>query len=165
MTDRLTPQQRHICMSHIRGKNTQPELIVRRYLHANGYRFRIHVKRLPGTPDIVLRKYKTAIFVNGCFWHGHEDCKLYVIPKTNTTFWQDKIERNKKRDEEAYYQLKKMGWHVVRLWECQLSTKNRAKYLCSLLFTLNHLMLVNLGAKPIKSYPADDDQLKYAAEE
>lgn len=152
-------------MSHIRGKNTKPELIVRRFLHASGYRFRIHVKRLPGTPDIVMRKYRTVIFVNGCFWHGHSDCSLYVLPKTNTQFWQDKITRNKERDEKTYSQLKKMGWHVIRLWECQLTSKNRQKHLDSLLYTLNHLMLINMGAKPIKAYSTDDEPMKYAAEE
>lgn len=165
MADRLTPNQRHLCMSHIRGKDTKPELVVRRFLHANGYRFRIHVKRLPGTPDIVMRKYRVAIFVNGCFWHGHADCKLYVVPKSNTQFWQNKVLRNQERDERAYLQLKSMGWHVIRLWECQLNPKVRKSYLDSLLFTLNHLMLVNLGVRTPQRYAENDDELKYAAEE
>lgn len=165
MTDRLTPYQRHVCMSHIRGKNTKPELIVRRFLHANGYRFRIHVKRLPGTPDIVMRKYRVAIFVNGCFWHGHDGCHLYVLPKSNTEFWQSKVLRNKERDQQTYVQLKAMGWHVIRIWECQLSPKLRHKYLEGLLFTLNHLMLVNMGVRTPKRYATDDEEVKYAAEQ
>ena len=109
MADRMTTEQRHKCMSRIKGKDTKPELIVRRYLHAHGYRYRINVKRLPGTPDIVLRKYKTVIFINGCFWHGHEGCKYFVMPKSNSQFWQKKIERNKQRDVEKRIQLHRLG--------------------------------------------------------
>lgn len=166
MTDKLTPEQRHNCMSHIRSKDTKPELVVRRFLFSHGYRFRIHVQRLPGTPDIVMRKYHVAIFVNGCFWHGHNDCRLYVTPKSNTAFWQNKIERNKERDERVTMQLRKMGWHVIRIWECQLSVKSRESYLNSLLFTLNTLMLRNLGARVVsRSYDEEESPLRYAAEE
>ena len=94
----MTPEQRHFCMASIRGKNTRPEILVRKYLFAHGYRFRIHVKKLPGTPDIVLLKYRTVIFVNGCFWHGHRNCTFYSKPKSNVDFWEQKIERNIKRD-------------------------------------------------------------------
>ena len=113
----MTQEQRHRCMARIKGKNTKPELIVRRYLHAHGYRYRINVKRLPGTPDLVLRKYKTVIFINGCFWHGHEGCRYFVMPKSNTTFWEKKIERNKQRDIEKRIQLRLLGWHTIIIWE------------------------------------------------
>ena len=166
MADKLTPEQRHRCMSRIRGKDTKPEMTVRRYLHAHGYRFRIHVRRLPGTPDIVMRKYHVVIFVNGCFWHGHEDCGMYVVPKSNVEFWRNKIERNKERDVRVAEQLRKMGWHVIRIWECQLTAKNREQYLSGLLLTLNHLILVNYGAKPVKQYDGDEERpMRIAAEE
>lgn len=148
MSDRLTPQQRHLCMQHIHSKGTEPEMIVRRYLHAQGFRFRLHHDGLPGHPDIVLRKYHTCIFVNGCFWHGHEGCRYFVIPKTNTEFWQSKIERNRQRDKEEMDKLSRMGWHTVTVWECQLKPHVREKTLRSLVYTINHIQLLNLGAKP-----------------
>ena len=160
MTDKLTPIQRHTCMSHIRSKNTKPELLVRRYLFKHGFRFRVHVKKLPGTPDIVLKKYHTVIFVNGCFWHGHEGCKLYVLPKTNTEFWRNKIKRNQERDLEERIQLRNMGWHVIQIWECQLKPKVREEYLQGLVCTLHHLLLMNYGAKTY----SDDESLQNAAE-
>ena len=98
MADTMTPEQRHRCMSHIRGKNTKPEILVRKYLFAEGLRFRIHKKDLPGHPDITLPKYKIVIFINGCFWHGHSGCKLATVPKSNTDFWLAKIHRNQERD-------------------------------------------------------------------
>jgi len=147
MTDKLTPEQRHLCMSHIRSKNTKPEMIVRKYLFAQGYRYRLHVKRLPGTPDIVLKKFRTVIFVNGCFWHGHEGCKYYVLPKTRTEYWQKKIARNKERDYKERLLLRDSGWHVIQLWECQLKPKERQQTLESLSYTINEMMLANYGAK------------------
>jgi len=120
MADKMTPQQRHYCMSRIRGKATKPELLVRHWLWSHGYRYRLNVKSVPGKPDIVLRKYHTAIFVNGCFWHGHEDCRLYSVPKSNTDFWMSKVQRNRKRDQEEYKALHDAGWQVVVIWECQL---------------------------------------------
>ena len=120
MPDVLTPIQRHKCMSHIRGKATRPELVVRRWLWAHGYRYRLNVKSVPGKPDIVMRKYRTAIFVNGCFWHGHEGCSQFVMPKSNTEFWRDKIEGNRKRDQKNYETLIQAGWQVIVLWQCQL---------------------------------------------
>ena len=113
MADRMTKEQRHKCMARIKGKDTKPEMIVRRYLHAHGYRYRINVRRLPGTPDIVLRRFRTVIFINGCFWHGHEGCRYFVMPKSNTPFWEKKIERNKQRDVEKRIQLRRMGWHTI----------------------------------------------------
>ena len=120
MSDKLTPQQRHYCMSRIRGKATKPEIKVRHWLWSHGYRYRLNVKSVPGKPDIVLRKYRTAIFVNGCFWHGHVGCSKYVVPKSNTKFWLTKIERNRERDQRNYKDLHDAGWHVIVIWECQL---------------------------------------------
>lgn len=120
MSDKLTPQQRHYCMSRIRGKATKPELLVRHWLWIHGYRYRLNVKSVPGKPDIVLRKYRTAIFVNGCFWHGHEGCRLYSVPKSNTDFWMAKVQRNRERDQEEYKALHDAGWQIVVIWECQL---------------------------------------------
>ena len=104
---------------------------------------------MPGTPDIVLRKYRTVIFINGCFWHGHEGCKYYVLPKTNTEFWKEKIGKNKERDLKERMQLRNMGWHVVLLWECQLKSKVREQNLKGLLYTLNKIVLENYNAKHI----------------
>lgn len=121
MPDPLTPQQRHTCMSHIRSKNTKPEVRLRKELFRLGYRYRLNVKRLPGSPDIVLAKYRTCIFVNGCFWHGHKDCPKFVLPKTNAEFWLAKIENNRERDLRDYTFLESLGWRVIVVWECELS--------------------------------------------
>ena len=110
-------------MSKIRGKNTKPEIIVRRYLHKKGYRYSLHLKDLPGRPDIVLNKYKAVINVNGCFWH-HHNCGRYKIPRNNRKFWLKKFNGNKKRDRINSLKLKKMNWKVFKLWECQLTTKH-----------------------------------------
>lgn len=107
-------------MSRIKGKDTKPEMLVRRFLHANGFRYKLHDKKLPGKPDIVLPKYKTVIFVHGCFWHGHEGCKYYVVPKTKTDWWLEKINKNKANDVKAFVALKKQGWKVIEVWECDL---------------------------------------------
>ena len=120
MPDVMTPQQRHNCMSHIRAKNTKPEVLVRQYLHAAGFRFRIHVKKLPGCPDVVLPKYRTCIFVNGCFWHGHRGCRYATRPKSNAEFWQTKIQNNIRRDELSAQALDTMGWRIITVWECEL---------------------------------------------
>ena len=119
--DRFTPQQRHRCMSHIRSKDTKPELTVRNWLWSHGYRYHLNVKNVPGKPDIVMRRYRTAIFVNGCFWHGHEGCKDFSIPKSNTEFWETKISRNRQRDQQNYDILQQNGWQVIVVWECQLT--------------------------------------------
>ena len=118
------PATRSYNMSMIKGKDTKPEMIVRRFLHANGFRYKLHDKTLPGKPDIVLPKYKTVIFVHGCFWHGHEGCKYYVIPKTRTDFWVDKINGNIARDKAKDEALKNLGFTVIRLWECELRGEN-----------------------------------------
>ena len=119
-------------MSRIRGKDTKPEMLVRKFLHANGFRYRLHVKNLPGRPDIVLPKYKTVIFVHGCFWHGHGHCKYYVIPKTKTEWWLNKINGNIANDEKAILALQNEGWKVITLWECGLKTQKLLKTLANL---------------------------------
>ena len=113
-------------MSRIRSKNTKPEEIVRKHLFSLGFRYRKNDKRYPGTPDIVLPKYKTVIFINGCFWHGHSGCKYFVVPKSNTEFWQNKIAANIARDDEKIAQLLRMNWKVITVWECELKPKQRS---------------------------------------
>lgn len=110
-------------MSRIKGKNTKPEMLVRKFLFANGFRYRLNVKTLPGKPDIVLPKYKTVIFVNGCFWHGHKGCKYFVLPKTRTEWWLNKIKETQKRDREKKIELNVLGWKVITIWECELKLK------------------------------------------
>lgn len=112
-------------MSRIFGRDTKPERFVRKYLFAKGLRYRKNDKRYPGHPDIVLPKYKTVIFVNGCFWHMHEDCKYAVMPSSNTEYWEPKLKRNKKRDVEVKQKLTDMGWKVIIIWECQLKKSKR----------------------------------------
>lgn len=112
-------------MSRVKGKDTKPEEIVRKYLFSQGFRYRKNDKRLPGKPDIVLPKYKTVIFVNGCFWHKHEGCKYFVWPKSNSEFWKEKIESNIVRDKKQYEELQNAGWHVIIVWECELKKKQR----------------------------------------
>ena len=137
MPDILTPQQRHRCMSHIRSKATKPEMVVRRWLWAHGYRYRLNVKSVPGKPDIVMRKYRTAIFFNGCFWHGHDGCKQFVLPKTNTEFWQSKIENNRERDQRNYDLLLQNGWQVIVLWQCKLTREKIENTMQSVTVALN----------------------------
>lgn len=107
-------------MSQIKGKNTKPEILVRKFLFARGFRYRLHDKNLPGNPDIILPKYKTVIFVHGCFWHGHEGCKYYVVPKTRTEWWKNKINTNKINDDKATHKLMMESWNVITIWECEL---------------------------------------------
>lgn len=147
-------------MASIRSKDTKPELIVRKGLWHKGFRYRLNDKRLPGHPDLVLRKYRTCIFINGCFWHGHEGCKFYTIPKSNTEFWVAKVARNKERDKEEQRKLAEMGWHSIVVWECELKPKVREKTLESIAFTLNHIWLKDRGA-----YPELEDTCLRAAEE
>ena len=125
MADRLNTHQRHYCMSCIRGKNTKPEILVRKRLHARGFRFRLHNKKLPGSPDIVLPKYGVAIMVNGCFWHGHKGCRYATKPKSNVEFWETKIVRNRHRDEVTTAHLEALGWTVITIWECELRTSSQ----------------------------------------
>lgn len=111
-------------MAAIKGKNTKPELVVRRFLHSKGLRFRLHPKDLPGKPDIVFRKQKIAVFVHGCFWHGHTDCKHFRLPKTRTDWWKDKINKTIERDYVSAFSLEQSGWKVLTIWECQLDQQH-----------------------------------------
>lgn len=124
MSDTLSQTQRSYNMSLIRGKNTKPEILVRKELHARGFRFCLHNKNLPGSPDIVLPKYGVAIMINGCFWHGHKGCKYATKPKSNVEFWEAKIARNRHRDEVTNAHLEALGWHVITVWECELRGKS-----------------------------------------
>ena len=139
MADVLTPKQRSYNMSRIHGKDTTPEELVRKFLFSQGFRYRKNDARLPGKPDIVLPKYKTVIFVNGCFWHKHEGCKYFVWPRNNAVFWKEKIEKNVARDTKDYELLRLEGWRVIIIWECELKPKRRE-------FTLSELSLRLKGA-------------------
>ena len=120
MADRITKEQRSINMSRIHGRDTSLEVLVRKYLFSEGYRYRKNVKKLPGKPDIVLPKYKTVIFVNGCFWHHHKNCKYATIPQTNNEFWMKKFRRNVQNDNRHTKELRTLGFHVITVWECRL---------------------------------------------
>ena len=122
----MVTEERSICMSRVRSTSTKPELALRHMLWRHGFRYRINEKELPGTPDIVLPQYRTIIFVHGCFWHGHKDCKYYTVPKTNTEFWKAKVARNQERDQEVWRQLEAKGWFVIIVWECQLKKAHLA---------------------------------------
>ena len=166
-------------MAAIRSKDTKPEMIVRKGLWRRGFRYRLNHKRLPGHPDLVLRKYRTCIFVNGCFWHGHhinlqfDDLRFTIensgrckIPKTNRDFWVAKIRRNKERDCEEQRTLASMGWHCITVWECELKSSKREETLDSIAFTLNHIWLQDHGAKTTL-YPQLEEenmQMSMAAE-
>lgn len=123
-------------MSQIKGKRTKPEDIVAKYLFAQGFRYRRNVKTLPGTPDIVLKKYNTVIFINGCFWHMHEGCKFFVWPDNNAEFWKNKLIENKNRDKSKEEQLVRLGWKVLIIWECELKKQNREEALNNLIYKL-----------------------------
>lgn len=124
MTDVVDKKTRSRMMSGIRGKNTRPEVIIRKALFAKGYRYRLHDGKLPGKPDLVLRRYNTVIFIHGCFWHGH-NCHLFKWPKTRPAFWKKKINRNRDKDQEVTTQLKKAGWKIITIWECAIKGKGR----------------------------------------
>ena len=174
--DKLSPQQRHNNMAAIHGKDTKPEMVVRRFLWGHGFRYRLNYPRLPGKPDIVLTKYKTCIFVNGCFWHGHnvalpqidkgelriDNSECCKIPKTNTGFWVKKIRRNQERDLKVKHQLKVMGWYSITIWECELKPNKREETLESLAFTLNRIYLKD---RTIKQYEMTEEKPMIAAEE
>ena len=180
--DKLSKQQRHKNMAAIRSKDTKPEMVVRRGLWKRGFRYRLNYKRLPGHPDLVLRKYRTCIFVNGCFWHGHrlrevqsekfafdfESSECCKIPQTNRDFWVAKIQRNKERDKEELKKLAAMGWHCITVWECELTPKKREETLESIAFTLNHIWLQDHrdGIQEPRNYELteDDIQMPMAAE-
>ncbi len=138
MTDVLSKEQRKRCMSHIRSKDTKPEVMVRHFLFSRGFRYRLYRKDLPGKPDIVLTKYKTVIFINGCFWHGHKDCKYATLPSENHDFWLTKISGNIERDKLNYEKLNKLGWKVIEIWQCELKSKFRENTLNNLLLKLRN---------------------------
>ena len=187
MTDRLTPEQRHLVMSRIHGKGTKPELKVRQWLWRHGYRYRLNVKSVPGKPDIVMRRYRTAIFVNGCFWHGHfvqlsvDSCQLPIdasrhceersnpgnqlsvnsscckIPQTNRDFWVNKIRRNQERDQRNYQLLHDNGWQVIVVWECQLTPKRIEETMLRVELLLNEHFLALHQPKPVPYALQEDD--------
>ena len=155
-------------MAAIRASSTKPEIIVRKYLWGHGFRYRLNHKRLPGKPDIVLRKYRTCIFVNGCFWHKHEGCKYFVIPKTRTEFWLNKVNRNQERDIEVKKKLASMGWHSITIWECELKPNKKDATLQSLVYTLSKILLQDHKVKrnelPEEETPmmvADNNEIEY----
>ncbi len=141
MADVHDTKTRSYNMSQIKGKDTKPEMIVRKFLFSKGYRYKLHDRNLPGKPDIVLPKYKSVIFVNGCFWHAHANCRYFTIPKTNKEWWINKLERNKKNDKINLQKLRKMGWNCIILFECQLKSSKKDKSLEKL---LNKISEVNL---------------------
>ena len=182
MVDKLTPGQRHECMAHIRAKDTRPEMIVRRWLWREGYRYRLHVRRLPGNPDIVLRGLKTVIFINGCFWHGHNvedseeavtgggvveltDSECCRIPHTNREFWLKKIRNNRLRDRHNYAASLKEGWHVLVVWECMLKPRKREATLKALSQRLNNIFLEGYRAAPMPIVQQEDETDMAAEEE
>ena len=177
--DKLSADQRHKNMAAIRSKDTKPEMIVRRGLWKRGFRYRLNHKRLPGHPDLVLRKYRTCIFVNGCFWHGHKsslipklspkgeeglyllaDSACCKIPKTNREFWVAKILRNKERDKEEQRKLASMGWHCITVWECELKPSKREETLDSIAFTLNQIWLQDHQAHVIHYLKLEEEDLQ-----
>ena len=163
--DKLSAEQRHKNMAAIHSKDTKPEMIVRKGLWSRGFRYRLNSPRLPGHPDLVLKKYRTCIFVNGCFWHGHEGC--CKIPNTNREFWVAKIKRNQERDIETQKRLAEMGWHCITIWECELKPSKREQTLKSLAFTLNKIWLEEhaIIGEPYPKLEEEDDMLKAAEEQ
>ncbi|MDE6551392.1 MAG: very short patch repair endonuclease [Muribaculaceae bacterium] len=154
MADTMTPEQRSRCMAAIKGKDTKPEMIVRKYLFSRGLRYRVNNRKLPGSPDIVLKKYKTVIFVDGCFWHAHRGCKYYRLPKSNVDFWRAKIARNIARDYVNNVDLELAGWKVIRVWECEIrAVRGREEYLDKL-----YEKIVKPVSKPLPySIPEEED--------
>ena len=159
-------------MAYVRSKDTKPEMIVRKGLWQRGFRYRVNHKRLPGHPDLVLQKYRTCIFVNGCFWHGHyveldkmESTKCCRIPRTNRDFWVTKIRRNKERDKEEQRKLAKMGWHCITVWECELAPAAREQTIESIIFTLNHIYLQDHSVQKSHEIKEEDNGVLMAAEE
>lgn len=136
MADVHSKETRSYNMSRIKSKDTKPEMLVRKFLHKNGFRYRLHVKDMPGKPDIVLPKYKTVIFIHGCFWHGHQGCKYYVVPKTRTEWWLNKINSNINNDIIAEEALKTLGWSIITIWECKLKKAIAEDTLTNLLANL-----------------------------
>ena len=138
MADVHDKKTRSYNMSQIKATDTKPELLVRKFLHAQGFRYKLHDKTLPGKPDIVLPKYKTVIFIHGCFWHGHSNCKYYVVPKTRTDWWMNKINTNSSNDVKAIKDLKKDSWKIITVWECRLKAGKKEKTLSQILQKLSN---------------------------
>jgi DNA mismatch endonuclease, patch repair protein len=136
MSDVHDIETRSYNMSRIKGANTKPEILVRKFLHSYGLRYRLHNKSLPGKPDLTLPKYNTAVFINGCFWHGHKGCKYFVMPKTRTEWWQEKIEGTLIRDRNALEALKERGWNSLVIWECELKPRKRNATFENILLTI-----------------------------
>ena len=139
MADVHSQKTRSFNMSRIMGKNTKPEILVRKFLHSKGFRFSLHDKNLPGKPDIVLSKHKVVLFVHGCSWHGHKNCKYFVIPKTRTQWWLNKINKNRLNDKKTQRAIQKQGWKTITVWECNLKSKRRENTLEKLLKSLNNI--------------------------
>lgn len=137
MADNHSPESRRLNMSHIHSTNTRPEILVRKYLFSQGFRYRKNVRKLPGCPDIVLPKYKCVVFINGCFWHKH-NCPRFVWPSSNTEYWQHKINANVERDNKEYQLLEKQGWKVIVVWECELKKKKFADTMNSLIYQIRN---------------------------
>ena len=179
--DKLSPEQRRKNMQAIGSKDTKPEMIVRRGLWSRGFRYRLNSPKLPGHPDIVLRKYRTCIFVNGCFWHGHgvamppqmdngqwiiDNSECCKIPNTRREFWVAKIRRNQERDIEEQRKLAEMGWHCITIWECELKPSKREDTLKSLVYTLNKIWLDDHRvASPAYPQLEEEESWRKAAEE
>lgn len=180
MNHESVSEQRHRNMAAIHSTGTRPEMTVRRGLWSRGFRYRLNHKRLPGHPDLVLRKYRTCIFVNGCFWHGHGvnlasalggegsdgivNSVCCKIPRTNREFWVNKIRRNKERDKEEQRRLAEMGWHCITVWECELTPKRREETLESIAFTLNHIYLQDRATLKVYEPPREQEGMGIAAE-
>lgn len=137
MTDVHQPLVRSFNMSKIRSKDTKPELLIRKFLHSKGFRYRLHKRSLPGTPDLVLPRYNTVIFIHGCFWHGHTGCKYFIIPGTRSNWWAEKIGKNQKKDNESIALLRNAGWNVIVIWECELKSEKRDRTLQRLIEQLS----------------------------
>lgn len=158
--DTISREQRSRTMSRIRSKNTKPEMLVRRFLYANGFRYRVNVRTLPGSPDIVLKKFRTVIFIHGCFWHSHS-CQQGRLPQTNVDFWTRKLTRNKERDSDVREKLRQLGWKTMIVWECQLKPAVRQQTLQEVVYLLNKANLENLH----KRYQLPEETIRIAAEE
>ena len=161
MADIKSKEDRSRNMAAIKGKDTKPEMIVRKYLFSKGLRFRVHVKKLAGSPDIVLPKHKTVIFVNGCFWHGHEGCKNYRLPKSNEFYWEQKIRRNKARDIANEYVLQTEGWRVIRVWECEIKKVNDREKILETLYKQIIVLNESYDSVDIFSQTAAESQERY----
>jgi DNA mismatch endonuclease (patch repair protein) len=165
MTDIWSKEKRSECMSKIRSKDTKPELTLRKALFAKGFRYRVNDTKLPGKPDIVLPKYKTVIFVHGCFWHGHEGCKYAYTPKTNTKFWVDKITSNAERDKVNLQKLTALGWNVLTVWECEI--RHTYKHdITPLVDRVEAALLAEVPKKmTVKFYEEHENEILMVAEE